>query len=138
MAKKHGPDPLPPEQRRHQSIGVYLTDAERQQLEALAIPGGTSGLSDLGIRRRLAAHLRAAGLGNAPPQIPEINREASRSLARVAGNLNQYLAAINRGQATGYPPEVLEALRDQVKTLGRNLIGAPDPAAAAEDEDDEG
>lgn len=134
MAKKHGPDPLPPDQRRRHSIGVYLTDAERQQLEALAIPNGTEGMHNLGIRRRLARHLRTAGLNSAPPQIPTINRQAWASLSRVAGNLNQYQAAINEGRATGYPPEVLEELRDQVQALRLELIGTP----PTEDEDDEG
>jgi len=134
MARKHGPDPLPPDQRRRHSVGVYLTDAERQQLEALAIPGGIEGMTKMGIRRRLARHLRTAGLESAPPQIPAINREAWAALAKVAANLNQYQAAINRGNATGYPPEVLEELRDQVQALRRELIGVPEP----EDEDDEG
>jgi len=134
MAKKHGPDPLPSDQRRRHSVGVYLTDAERSQLEALAIPGGTAGLSELGIRRRLARHLRTAGLESAPPQIPAINRQAWASLSRVAGNLNHYQAAINEGQATGYPPEVLEELRDQVQALRRELIGAPEPDEAEDDE----
>jgi hypothetical protein len=125
---------LPPEQRRRHSVGVYLTDAERSQLEALAIPDGTEGLSELGIRRRLARHLRTVGLENTPPQIPAINRQAWASLGRVAGNLNQYQAAINEGRATGYPPAVLEELRDQVQALRRELIGAPEPEA----EDDEG
>ena len=132
MAKKHGPDPLPPDQRRRHSVGVYLTDAERQQLEALAIPGGTAGMSELGIRRRLARHLRSAGLESAPPQIPAINREAWAELSRLAGNLNQQQRAINEGRATPGPVDLAE-LRASVDALRRELIGAP-----AEDEDDEG
>jgi len=132
MARKHGPDPLPPDQRRRHSVGVYLTDTERQQLEALAIPGGTAGMSELGIRRRLARHLRSAGLESAPPQIPAINREAWAELSRLAANLNQQQRAINEGRATPGPVDLAE-LRASVDALRRELIGAP-----AEDEDDEG
>lgn len=100
----------------------------------MAIPGGTEGLSDLGIRRRLARHLRTAGLNSAPPQIPAINRETSRVLRRLTDNINQYQAAINRGNATGYPPELLKELADLVKKVGFELVGQSVP----EDEDDEG
>lgn len=131
MARKRGPEPLPPDQRRRHSVGVYLTDAERQKLESLAIPGGTAGMSELGIRRRLARHLRSAGLESAPPQIPAINREAWAELSRLAANLNQQQRAINEGRAAPGPVDLAE-LRASVDTLRRELIGAP-----AEDENDE-
>lgn len=127
MAKrKTGPVPLPADQIRRHVIGVYLSDIERRNLEALAIPGGTIGLSDLAIRRRLAAHLRNSGLGTYQPTtslVPAINQEAWSSLARVAANLNQYQKAINEGRATGYPPEALEGLADQVQKLRAELLG---------------
>lgn len=120
---KRGPAPLAAEDRRSNSVTVYLTDAERQQLVRQAIPDGADDLPALGVRRRLARYLRGAGLGTLPPQIPAINRDAWLSLSRVVGNLNQYQTAINEGRAGGYPPEVLQDLSDQVQQLRLDLLG---------------
>ena len=135
--RKSGPAPLPADQIRRHVIGVYLSDIERRDLEALAVPGGTAELSELAVRRRLAAHLRSSGLEtyppSAPPMVPEINNDAWDSLARVVGNLNQYQRAINEGRATGYPPETLEELVELVEELRAQLMGA----TVYDDEDDE-
>lgn len=123
---KTGPAPLPADQRRRHMVGVYLSDVEWRELEARAIPEGPSGLSELAVRRRLAAHLRKSGLETYPPKdplVPPINREAWASLARVVGNLNQYQTAINEGRAGGYPPEVLQDLTSQVQELRLELLG---------------
>lgn len=82
---------------------------------------------------RPATYIREAALraivAPVKSDIPPINREAWASLARVCANLNQYQAAINSGNATGYPPSFLEGLRDQVQMLRRELIGVRDEDA---------
>jgi hypothetical protein len=79
-----------------------------------------------------------AGIGKLPPSIPEINLKAWASLAQVVNNLNQYQLAINSGKAGGYPPDILEALRDDVQLLRRELIGAlQNEDEGVEDERDE-
>jgi hypothetical protein len=67
-----------------------------------------------------------------PRAIPEINREAWASLARVSGNLNQYMRAVNEGRADR-PAVDLAELREKVDALRRGLIGF-DGGEAADDE----
>lgn len=121
--RRHGPEPRPPEELRNVKISVFLNSQEAAEIRQRAATAAMN----------RAGYLRAAGLTRLPRIIPEINREAWASLARVAGNLNQYQAAINEGRATGYPPEVLSELREQVQTLRCALLGL-DSLADAEEE----
>lgn len=121
--RRHGPAPLPESLKRRHQFGVYFSDSERAELVRRALPGGTDDLTDLGIRRYVGRYLRDAALGTLPPTIPEVNREAWLSLAKVAGNLAQYQAAINAGNARGYPPKLIEELRAQVQQLRSDLLG---------------
>jgi len=119
---KRGPTPRPMSGLRTHQFGVYFTNAERARLLDLAIPGGTDELTDLGIRRRVAAYLRGTALQAQPPKIPEINRKAWAELARLAANLNQHQHAINEGRAL--PGEVdLTEIRAAVDGLRRELLG---------------
>lgn len=124
--RRHGPEPRPIEELRRERVSVYLTSEEASVVRQRA---SASGLHP-------GAYLRSAGLTRLPRPIPAINREAWLALARLCGNLNQYQAAINEGRATGYPPEVIAELRDQVQALRRDLLGV---AEMPEEEDaDEG
>lgn len=118
---KRGPNPRPEKELRQHQFGVYFTSAERDRLISLAVPGDPSKLSDLGIRRHVAAHMRKAALGELPSSVPAINREAWAELARVAANLNQYQRAINEGRAGG--PIDLSDLRASVDALRNELLG---------------
>lgn len=121
--RRHGPEPRPPEELRNIKISVFLTGQEAAEIRQRA---ATAAINPAG-------YLRAAGLTRLPRVIPEINREAWASLARLAGNLNQYQTAINEGRAAGYPPEVLSKLRQQVQDLRCTLLGL-DSVADAEEE----
>jgi len=119
---KRGPNPRPEKELRQHQFGVYFTSAERDRLISLAVPGDPSLLSDLGIRRHVAAHMRKAALGELPSSVPAINREAWAELARVAANLNQHQRSINEGRATPGPVDLSE-LRASVDALRNELLG---------------
>lgn len=119
---KRGPNPRPESELRNHQFGVYFTSAERDRLISLAVPGAPSELSDLGIRRHVAAHMRKAALGTQPSRIPEINRQAWADLARLAGNLHQHQKAINQGFAVPGPVDLAE-LRASVDALRNELLG---------------
>lgn len=120
---KRGPNPRPEKELRQHQFGVYFTSAERDRLISLAVPGDPSKLSDLGIRRHVAAHMRKAALGELPSSVPPINREVWAELARVAANLNQYQRAINEGRVAPDPFFDLADLRTLVDALRNELLG---------------
>ncbi|ABF09713.1 plasmid mobilization protein [Cupriavidus metallidurans] len=101
-------------------LAIRLTKGERALVEQKAVEAGLPP----------ATYIREAALraivAPVKSDIPEINRAAWASLARVCANLNQYQAAINAGQATGYPAQFLEELRGQVQMLRRAVIGVRD------------
>ncbi|HEX4959740.1 MAG TPA: mobilization protein [Thermoanaerobaculia bacterium] len=86
-----GRPPIDPARRRRQ-VKIYLETEELALLQGRAAECGVS----------VSAYLRQAALKDLPPQVPEINRTAFASLARINSNLNQFMAAINAGRA----PEV--------------------------------
>lgn len=116
--RRHGPDPRPLEELRRFRVSVYLTAEEATALRQKA---AASGLHP-------GAYLRSAGLTRLPRTIPAINREAWLSLAKVAGNLNQYQSLLNEGRTTGHPPEIIAELRAQVQALRCSLLGLVDAA----------
>lgn len=122
---KRGPNPRPEKELRQHQFGVYFTSAERDRLVSLAVPGDPAKLSDLGIRRHIAAHMRQAALGEMPTRVPEVNRQAWAELARVAANLNQQQRAINEGRAAPGPVDLAE-LRAAVDDVRNRLIGVGD------------
>jgi hypothetical protein len=67
--------------------------------------------------------LRMAALDELPPAVPELNVRAWSELARLAANLNQAQASINRSDCDNHQVELLEYLRDAVATLRRELVG---------------
>ena len=109
---RRGPVSLPADALRQHCVSVRLNAAELTLLDE------SRG------RYQRGEWMRMAGIGKLPPSIPEINLKVWASLAQVASNLNQYQVAINCGKAKGYPPDVLEVLRDDVQLLRRELIGA--------------
>jgi hypothetical protein len=117
----HGGRPrLKPAERRSADLShVRVTPAEFEQVRAQAAELGLS-VAELIRRAVLGIQLRRA--------VPAINREAWGRLGPLAANLNQYVRAINQGQATGAPRSLLEDLRREVAALREALLGR-DPEA---------
>lgn len=111
--RKRGPKPLAPAEKREHCVSVRLNSAELAWLDA----------ARSGVKMQRGEYLRSASRGVLPPTIPAINREAWASLARVAGNLNQYQAQINGGLSNGHPPETIQLLTDLVQKLRGDLLG---------------
>jgi hypothetical protein len=116
---KFGPAPLPEEDKRRHQFGVYFNDAELAVLLERAVPSGTEGKSDLGIRRYVGRYLRNAALGTLPnKKVPDLNRAAWRELSRAAANLNQIAHHLNSGGDANHA-EIMAALAE----FRRSLIG---------------
>lgn len=105
--RRHGPAPLPQEQRRTHCVSVRLSPAE---------------LADLDAKRgafQRGEWLRMAAMDQLPPSIPAINGTAWSELARAAGNLNQIARVCNSDETVD-----IEALRRDLAEFRRSLIGA--------------
>lgn len=112
--RRHGPPPRPAEEVRTNRVSVYFTDAELAELDGRCAGVGRG------------AWLRRAGLDQKLRlPVPELNRQAWSNLARVAGNLNQAMRAINAGDVKNFDPAVVEELLGQVQRLRRELIQGP-------------
>ena len=110
--RPRGPVPLSAANKRGHCVSVRLNRGELAQLD--------------GVRGRFqrGQWLRMAALGRLPPAVPALNVQAWAELARLAGNLNQAQAAINRSDGDTHQIELLDELREAVSALRRELIGA--------------
>lgn len=116
--RRRGPTPLAPDQQRRHAVSCRLTDAE---------------LTTLDQRRGQVSRgewLRLAALAAPPRIVPEVNKVAWADLARVAGNLNQLVRAINEGRwpvkdAPTGQATIME-LRAQLDAVRAQLIGLGD------------
>jgi hypothetical protein len=106
--KKHGPDPLPPEEKRTHCVSSWMNKAEVAQLDSQR---GKLGKGE---------YLRCAALDKLPPTIPAINQQAWVELARVAANLNQLAKACNIDTSGKSWEEIMQTLKE----LRAALIGA--------------
>lgn len=109
--RRRGPIPLDAHERRDHCVSTRLNKNELDLLDS---------------RRNnfeRGEWLRMAAIDRLPSTIPALNREAWVELARLAGNLNQFQAAINQGRASGYPSKFLEEVLLEVKALRSDLIG---------------
>ena len=113
--RKYGPTPKPEAEKRKHLFACRLTDSELDQLDQGRPPGMTRGawLRTKALKRKL------------PRQIPEVNRQSYIELARLAGNLNQYVKAINQGRATEPAPD-LQVMYNEVQKLRSELLGIKD------------
>lgn len=106
---------------RGKRIGIRLTDQEHDYILEYA---GRLHVSEFVRAQALGRHPRL------PRQIPEVNREAWRDLARCLGNLNQMAAAIHRGQVPADPStgktllSRIDEVNAHVRDLRAELIGA--------------
>lgn len=106
--RRRGPPPFKTEQLRGQRLSVFMTPAERSEIEKRAAA----------IHLRPAAYLREAALSRLPPVIPELNKTAWVELSRIGGNLNQIAHQLNAGDSLPIA-EIQQALGE----LRRALIG---------------
>lgn len=79
-------------------------------------------------RIRRGTYLRLCFLGNPPPRIPSINREAWQALARASANLNQIASRVNAGDL-----QDIEEIREALKEFRMALLGASKPRTAREE-----
>ena len=89
-AARRGPVPLHAEDKRVNCVSVRLNNRE------LAMLDGKRGKFQRG------EWLRIAALDQLPPTVPELNVRAWSELARLAANLNQAQASINRGDCDNH------------------------------------
>ncbi len=110
-AARRGPVPLSAADKRVHCVSVRLNARELAHLDLQRS------------RFQRGEWLRMAALDQLPPTVPEANVQAWAELARLAANLNQAQASINRGVSDGHQVELLEDLRAAVDTLRRALVG---------------
>jgi hypothetical protein len=106
-----GPKPLPLLEKRFHCVSVRLNAIELSRLDEL--------------RGRVACGkwLRMAALDAVPASVPAINQAAWIELSRLAANLNQAQAAINRGEANQHQAQTLADLHASVSALRLSLLG---------------
>ncbi len=112
------------EDRRTERVALYLTPAERAELERRT---AMTGWRDVG------AYVRRAIMAQRPPRatVPQLNVQAWGELARTAANLNQLTRYLNEGgqldAATAARLGVeVERLGEDVRALRLGLMGFKD------------
>jgi hypothetical protein len=112
--RRNGPAPLPRELKRVHQKSACFTDEELRQLKILSAAVGMT----------CGEFLRAAAFDNVPsppPIVPEINREAYRTLANAASNLNQIAFVMNTLKKEFNHQKFEDALND-VTRLSKMLL----------------
>jgi hypothetical protein len=114
--KKRGRPSLPVERVRTRVVQVVLSESEYLLIKSRAHS----------VRLPVSRLLRDLGLSAAIIEIPEINREAFASLARVGSNLNQLARHLNAGISIPFPAPLpdLHELAGLLLVVRRLLLGA--------------
>lgn len=122
--RRHGPMPRPGAELRKTRISVYLTSDEYSEVSRRAAG------------RNPAAYMRAAVLSRVPAQIPTVNIQVYRELARSAANLNQIAHSLNLlWQQDGMPALAdIEDIKVELADFRIKLLGVK-ASMAAEDEE---
>ncbi len=109
------------EDRRTERVALYLTPAERVELERRT---AMTGWRDVG------AYVRRAIMAQRSPRatVPQLNMQAYGELARMAANLNQLTRHLNEGGALDGATAArlgveLERLGGEVRALRLGLLG---------------
>jgi len=109
------------EDRRTERVALYLTPAERAELERRAALTGW---------REVGAYVRRAIMAQRSPRatVPQLNVQAYGELARTAANLNQMTRHFNEGGAVDEVTAArlgveLERLGGEVRALRLGLLG---------------
>lgn len=107
-----GRPPKNPLEVKGLSVRIAVSSAELQELEQRARDANLP----------LRTFIRTCALGAPlPAPVPEVNQRLAVSLARVGGNLNQYLHAIHTKQAKEPPVVDLIQLQDLLAQVRRLL-----------------
>lgn len=130
-----GPQPLAAEEKRIHRVGLYLNEAE---LEDLEVKVGLPGLAEL-VRlrstqrcgmREISDLIRAKLLTHRVPTrvvVPELNQRLVADLGRVGGNVNQLAHHLNQAALTGSASvdatAILAELHDLRDALEDALLG---------------
>ena len=128
---KRGPSPLPEHLRRRHRVGVWLSEAELDDLEArLSVPGLAAlvmhgGRDERSGMKVVSEHMRARILGQSVRlAVPEINRQAFANLGRIGSNINQIAAAFNSGLLDAADRQTFCVVLDEISELRGSLINA--------------
>jgi len=109
-----GRPPKDPTHVRSLRVHVRFSAAEAELLRELAAQ----------LRLPLRTYVRKAALGaRLPVPVPTVNLALARDLARVGGNLNQYLHAVHAGKASDPPAVDLLQLQFLLAQVRRQLRG---------------
>ena len=113
--RKGGRSALPDDLRRSIRREVWLSPLELADLKARA---STLGITPGEYMRR------AITIAPMPkPQVPVVNIEAWRDLARLSANANQYQHAINTGTTTSWDRALIPELLNAIHHLRLALLG---------------
>ena len=123
--RKRGPKPIGPDAKRTHTVSVRLNAAELDWLDRVRQQ----------VRMARGEYLRSACRGALPVTIPQINRDAWFTLARLCGNLKEGLAQKRGGLASCAPAEAILELLDLVKKMRSELLGIKKSEAEHEVED---
>jgi len=111
-------------EKRSEHINVYVTTAERAELERRA---QLAGMRDLGL------YVRHAVVAQRPPRstVPEVNRELLAEMRRIGVNINQIARDTNATRSLGILRAAelerhYRALRDLLEQVGMTLSGFRD------------
>ena len=114
MGNPSGRPPKSPSDRRARLVQVRFTPLEYDRLlaraEALGEPPAT-------FARRVILER------SLPRPVPSINREHWAALARLGGNLNQWMQAINAGAVPVAERPAVAELRDLLVAVRDSLVG---------------
>ncbi|MGE4232031.1 MAG: hypothetical protein AB7F43_01765 [Bacteriovoracia bacterium] len=103
-------------ERKTEVVPIRLTPAERDWLKCVAKNQALS----------LSEYIRRAALKRRlpPSPAPEINRKTYLELSRIGNNLNQLLRAIHAGEGASLHSSLLYELREALKQLAFEVLGA--------------
>lgn len=118
----HGQAAVTPSEKRTHCVSVRVSYAELASIDARR--GG----------QRRGAWMRSAAIGNLPPIVPELNREAWVKLARSAANLNQLMAHLNAASDAKNNDLVhsIDAIRSLLTGFRNALLGHFEEGASYE------
>jgi hypothetical protein len=109
--RRHGPAPMPTEEKRSHCVSVRL-NADELRLVDFARK-----------TRRRGEYLRRAALGRTPIFIPEVNANLRNDLGKIGSNLNQLQRSINSGQVTIADDKLLAELLEVLSEVKLLLVG---------------
>lgn len=100
--------------KRKNKLTIYLTDQEKEELEAKA----------KGARLPASHFVRISIAKHELKQLPEINLKHYTELSKLAGNFNQFMKAVNEGYFPSVNMKDLIRTYNTVQEIRLAIIGA--------------